>query len=223
MQRVYPLRPPESCRALRRNHYFLLAVNRLPCYFLLLQKRSAIDSSAHLVATEAGFAMKSGRLALAVSIALLSALPSPCQQQTIAKLRPESRGDIASADIPRGTPVAQSSGLLRDSATSRAAADALFARSDLQRARVLTDKALFRDIGDAEALFVRMELAALEGEDTTALFTAVSLCEIGAYARGDGRMRLAAARVRGAAANTPDFRRAIPRLQLLLANTQQPW
>ena len=170
-----------------------------------------------------GLEMMSGRLALALGIALVLALPSPCQQQTIAKLRPETRTDIPSADIPRGTPAAQNSGVLRDSLTSRAAADALFAKSDLQRARLLTDKALFRDIGDAEALFVRMEEAAIEGDDTTALFTAVSLCELGAYARSDARVRLAAARVREAANNTPEFRRAIPRLQLLLANAQLPW
>src|SRR5271157_3209392 len=167
--------------------------------------------------------MKTARLTLAVSIAVVVALPSVCQQQTVAKLRPESHADITRTDVPRGTQTVEHSVVLRDSAASRAAADALFANSDLRRARLLTDKALFRDVGDAEALFVRMELAALEGDQATALYAAVSLCEVGAYARSDARVRLAAARVREAAANTPEFRRAIPDLQSVLANTQPAW
>ncbi len=166
--------------------------------------------------------MKSGRPFLAVVFAVALAVPALSQQQTVARLSPESHADITRTEIPHSTQPAETFVALRDSATSRAAADALFTKSDLQRARVLSDKALRRDAGDAEALFVRMELAAIEADDTTTLDQALRLCEVGAYARGDARVRLAAARVRELAANTSQFRSTIPRLQSLLSNTQ-PW
>ena len=55
------------------------------------------------------------------------------------------------------------------------------------------------------------------------LNAALRLCEIGGAARQDPRVRLAAARVRESAANTPEFRAAIPRVQTLLANSSEDW
>ena len=52
---------------------------------------------------------------------------------------------------------------------------------------------------------------------------ALRLCEIGGAARQDPRVRLAAARLRESAANTPEFRAAIPRVQTLLANSSEDW
>lgn len=167
--------------------------------------------------------MKSGRPFLAVAFAVALTVPALSQQQTVARLSPESHADITRTEIPRSPQPAANFVALRDSAVSRAAADALFATSDLQRARTLADKALRRDAGDAEALFVRMELAALEADDVATLDAAMRLCEAGGYARGDARVRLAAVRVRELAANTPQFRSAIPRLQSLLANSPQAW
>ncbi len=167
--------------------------------------------------------MKRGRLSLAVSVAVALTVPAFCQQQTVARLSRESRADVTRTDLPRDAQTAEHFATLHDSVTSRAAADALFVKSDEQRARVLAERALRRDAQDAEALFVRMELAALDADYATALDSALRLCEAGAYAPGDPRVRLAAARVREAAANTPEFRRAIPRLQALLANSQPPW
>ncbi|HTV65527.1 MAG TPA: hypothetical protein VMD98_07985, partial [Bryocella sp.] len=144
------------------------------------------------------------------------------QQQTLARLSSESRTDD-SRPLSAETRSARSSLPLHDSALSRAAATALFVKSDLTRARALADSALRHDPQDAEALFVRMESAKLETDYATTLDAAVRLCEVGAYAPGDTRVRLAAVRVREAAANTPEFRRVIPRLQTLLTNSPEEW
>jgi len=126
-------------------------------------------------------------------------------------------GDVGSPHHAGGT------ASLQDSATSRAAAQALFVNSNFERAQVLSERALRHDRDDVEALFVRMEVAELEADYATALDAAVQLCEAGAAVPADPRVRLAAVRVREAAANTPEFRQAIPRVQALLENSAQPW
>ncbi len=165
--------------------------------------------------------MKSGRLPLALSIALALVLPAFCQQQTVARLSRESRADIPRTEAGASGQAKSTSLALRDSSLSRAAADALFVKSDTQRARVLAERALRHDAQDAEALFVRMELAELEADYSTALDNAVRLCEAGEYAPDDPRVRLAAVRVREAAGNTPEFRHEIPGLQMLVENTDR--
>lgn len=91
------------------------------------------------------------------------------------------------------------------------------------RARQLAYLAWKRDHRDAEALFVQMETAAMRGEQATMLNAALHLCELGSAAKQDPRIQLAATRVRESAANTPDFRLAVPRLQTLLANSSTGW
>ena len=167
--------------------------------------------------------MKSARLLLTLSAAAALATPAVTQQHTLARLSRENRTDVAHIDLPGTGRTVGSSVTLHDSAMSRGAGNALFAKSDLQRAHLLSEKALRRDSLDAEALFVRMELAAMQGDDATALDAAVRLCEAGMSATGDARVRLAAVRVREAASNTPGFRDIVPRLQTLLANSRQPW
>jgi len=153
---------------------------------------------------------------LPLSVALALSLPA-WSQQTVARL---SRTDVARSENG-STQHPNSSLYLRDSASSRAAADALFARSDLQHARALVNVALRRNADDAEALFVGMELAGIDNDYAATLEAALRLCEVGVSAPADARVRLAAVRVREAAANTAEFRRAIPRLQALLHDTPE--
>lgn len=167
--------------------------------------------------------MKRRGLFLCFSAALALAAPTFCQQPTLARLTHETRADIPRVGEVGSAHTAGAGSALRDSATSRAAADALFVKSNLQRARALSDRALGHDHQDAEALFVRMELAELGADYGTALDAAVRLCATGGSAPGDARVRLAAVRVREIAANTPEFRQAIPQVQALLANSSQPW
>jgi len=167
--------------------------------------------------------MKSARLFLTLSAAVVLAAPAVTQQHTLARLSRENRSEVAHVDLPGNTRAVSSGVALHDSATSHAAGNALFAKSDLQRARLLSDRALRRDPQDAEALFVRMELAGMQADKAAALDAAVRLCEAGVSATGDPRVRLAAVRVREAASNTPNFRAIVPRLQTLLANSRQPW
>src|SRR5579863_2979774 len=167
--------------------------------------------------------MKSARLLLTLSAVAVLAAPALTQEHTLARLNRESRTDVARVDLPGNAHTVSGGVPVHDSSTSRVAANALFARSDLQRARMLSERALRHDAQDAEALFVRMELATIEAEESTALDAAVRLCEAGVSASGDPRVRLAAVRVPDAAGNTPRFRTVVPRLQLLLENSRQPW
>jgi tetratricopeptide (TPR) repeat protein len=112
---------------------------------------------------------------------------------------------------------------LPETVTSRSAANALFVRSDLERARALAAQALRRNPKDAEALFVRMEVAAMEADTATLLDGAIRLCEVGEASPAEPRVQLAAVRVREAAGNTPEFRAAVPQLKMLIAHSQQPW
>src|SRR5579863_2005513 len=111
--------------------------------------------------------MKSARFFLALSAAAILAGGSVAQQHTLARLSRENRTDVARVDLPSSTHPA-SAVPVHDSATSRAAGNALFSGSDLQRARVLSERALRRDPQDAEALFVHMEVATMQADKATA-------------------------------------------------------
>jgi len=147
--------------------------------------------------------------------------------QTLARLANESAPDISrstnSVKYDSHSRSAAPSAQLRESASARFAARALFVESNLDRARSLARRALARDSQDAEALFVRMEVAAMQADDTAMLQAATELCELGVNVRRDARVGLAAARLREAAGNTADFRGIIPRLQALLANSTEAW
>lgn len=168
------------------------------------------------------------RFGFLLATALLTCLPpARVQAQTLARLANES-----APDIPRSTSTVRNDshgrsaapgGPLRESPLARLAARALFVESNLDRARLLSARAVARDPQDGEAFFVRMEVAAMQADDAAMLQAATALCEVGAKARQDARVRLAAARLREAAANTPAFRNVIPRLQDLLENSIQPW
>ena len=112
---------------------------------------------------------------------------------------------------------------LPDSALSRAAAEALFVHSNLSRARALADRARRRYPRDGEALFVQMEVAAMQADDAAMSDAAIRLCELGVSAPDDPRVRLAAARIRRSAANTPQFRNLIPQVRSLLASSPVSW
>ncbi|MGA8877415.1 MAG: hypothetical protein WB555_17895, partial [Candidatus Korobacteraceae bacterium] len=168
------------------------------------------------------------RFGFLLATALLAvALPATMQAQTLARLAHDTTPDISRSTTtvrtsPPTTPAAHFV-VLRESPLARLAARALFAESNLDRARLLSGRALARDPQDAEAFFVRMEVAAMQVDDASMLQAAIALCEIGSGARGDPRVQLAAARLREAAANTSNFRNVIPRLQALLANSPEPW
>jgi tetratricopeptide (TPR) repeat protein len=168
---------------------------------------------------------RSGLLLAAFLLAFISS--AKIQAQTLARLAHD-----ATADIPRSTTTVKSGlpptdtaqkATLRESALARLAARALFVDSNLDRARLLSARGLARDPQDAEALFVRMEVAVMQADNSAMLQSAAALAELGAEARQDARVRLAAARLRNTAANTADFRDVIPRLQAVLANSPQPW
>ncbi len=155
------------------------------------------------------------------------AVPAFFQAQTIARLNHEAALDIAPATSQTRPQAPASSqyhaATLPESTLSRLAARALFVESNLEHARLLTRRALQRNPHDAEALFVSMEVAGMQADDAAMLDAAVRLCELGESGRQDSRVRLAAARLRESAANTPDFRGVTPRLQLLVQSTQLSW
>lgn len=154
------------------------------------------------------------------AIALVSL--AAAQERTIARLNREATPDISHTSVepqaginpsaPRHVPP------LTESAEGRLAASALFANSDLKRARALAVRALQHEHRDAEALFVLMEVSGMEADDAAMLEAAVRLCEA-APGSDDPRVRLAAVRVRESAANTAEFRRVIPGLRSALANS----
>ncbi len=165
----------------------------------------------------------------AISIVWLGtalALPAFAQDRTLARLSHESTPEITRPRVDtRGSAgtVASHSEPLSESALSRSASTALFVNGNLVRARQLAERAWRHDHRDAEALFVQMEVAAMQADETTMLNAALRLCEIGGGAKQDPRIRLAATRVRESAANTPEFRAVIPRVQTLLANSSADW
>ena len=170
------------------------------------------------------------RLLVAPLIGVAMALPATlaAQEQTVARLNHESVVSLPSPSIstssktPQVSPSAEASAL-PDSTLARSAASALFVQSDSKRAGRLAEQALRRNPNNAEALFVRMEGAAMETNTAVMLGAAVRLCDAGEQSPSDPRVRLAAARIREAAGNTPEFREAVPRVKAVLANSQQPW
>ncbi len=102
------------------------------------------------------------------------------------------------------------------------ARQALFEDSQLGRARELARQLLARNPADVEALFIQMEAAALEADTSAELQSALSLCELRGAAQRDPRVTIAVARLLHLAANTEDFRAAVPRIQALLAHPRGP-
>jgi hypothetical protein len=96
------------------------------------------------------------------------------------------------------------------------AAGALFVHSDLQAARVRAAAALKANPANIQALFVEMEAAALEADSSAELEAALRLCEL-KQSGDDVRVSIAAAHILEMAANTPQFRAAVPRIQKLIA------
>ncbi len=153
-------------------------------------------------------------------------VPALAQDRTLARLNHESASEIAPPRVEAhgsAETVATHTAPLSESALSRSAATALFVNGNLIRARQLAERAWQRDRHDAEALFVLMEVASMQADETTMLNAALHLCELGGGAKQDPRIRLATARVRESAANTPEFRAVLPGLQTLLANSSADW
>ncbi len=95
------------------------------------------------------------------------------------------------------------------------ARQALFEKSDLDFARTLAQQQLKQRPGDVEALFIEMEAAALQADSEAELDAALKLCEMRVVER-DPRADIAAARIVDLAANTADFRAAVPRIEAML-------
>lgn len=172
--------------------------------------------------------MKVPRLFWTVALAISAVTTGSAQEQTVAHLSRGFRSEGVSASAARtsvaapGTPSSHAVST-QASELSRTAADALFVHSNLPRAQALATAALRRHPADAEALFVQMEIAAMRADPVTELDSGLKLCENSTPLTGDFRTRLAQLRIRQAAANTPSFRAAVPRIQKLLANSSSPW
>ncbi len=170
--------------------------------------------------------MKAVRAISVLWLATALAVLAIAQNRTLARLSHESTPDVTPPPVDtRGSAkvITSHPEPLSESTLSRSAATALFVNANLVRARQLAERAWRHDHRDAEALFVQMEAAAMQADEATMLNAALRLCEIGGDAKQDPRIRLAAVRVRESAANTPEFRAAIPRLQTLLANSSEDW
>jgi tetratricopeptide (TPR) repeat protein len=94
---------------------------------------------------------------------------------------------------------------------------ALFEDSQLDRARQLAQDVLRQNPADIEALFIEMEAAALQADTSAVLHAALNLAELRGAAQRDARVTIAMARILDLAANTEDFRAAIPRIHAMLA------
>jgi tetratricopeptide (TPR) repeat protein len=163
-----------------------------------------------------------------VGFAMMVGVATSAQQPTLARLNREAGADLPRASVNHTWPTPHSArsrttSVRPESMLSRPATQALFVHSDLERARMIASFALHQNPNDVEALFVRMEVAAMEDDEAELLDASIRLCETAPGVTTDPRVQLAAARIRESAANTPAFRAAIPRIKLLLANTQQPW
>ena len=161
-----------------------------------------------------------------LSLAITLSVSASAQEATIARLNHEGGSELPHASINSNwsappTPRPRRTAALPETVLSRSAANALFVRSDLDRARTLAAEVLRRTPKDVEALFVRMELAAMEADSATTIDFASQLCEAGEASPGDPRVRLASARILAAAGNTPQFRAAIPRIKTVLASSNQ--
>src|SRR5690349_2420281 len=108
------------------------------------------------------------------------------------------------------------------SPTRSAALIALFEKSDPDTARRLAKEAQVGRPDDVEALFVEMEAAALEADTSAELEAALRLCELRGAVQLDPRVTIAGARVANMAANTEEFRAAIPRIRALVPSRHNP-
>jgi tetratricopeptide (TPR) repeat protein len=170
------------------------------------------------------------RLFVAPLLGAVMVLPATAwgQEQTVARLNHETAVALPHPTVSTTSKTPQYSrppraSALADSPLARSAATALFVSSDSKRAARLAERVLRRNPNNAEALFVRMEIAAMQSDTATMLDAAVRLCEVGEQSPSDPRVRLAAVRIRQVAENSPEFRAAVPRLKALLGNSQQPW
>jgi hypothetical protein len=122
---------------------------------------------------------------------------------------------LSASDVPARHPRARHENLVPPLVLQ--ARKALFEDSQLERARQLAQEELRQNPSDIEALFVEMEAAALQADTTSVLHAALDLCELRGAARRDPRVTIAMARTLDLAANSEDFRAAIPRIQAMLA------
>jgi tetratricopeptide (TPR) repeat protein len=181
-----------------------------------------VDSVGRRVHRKKIFFLQLVGFAVAISAAACA------QEPSLARLNRDTEADIPRASItntwtpPHSTRTHVTSGAAPASRLARTAAQALFVRSDVNQARAVAALALRRNPTDVEALFVRMEVAAMEHDDAALLDAAISLCEAGENKSTDPRVQLAEVRIREAAANTPAFRAVIARIKALLANSQEP-
>jgi len=102
----------------------------------------------------------------------------------------------------------------KSAAEVQASSYALFARSDLARARSHAEHALKSRAHDRDALFLLMETAALQADTRTELSAAIGLCS--APSRADDRTLIASFRILDLAANTAQFRSVVPDLERIL-------
>jgi len=129
---------------------------------------------------------------------------------------------LAASDVPAPhSPARKGNAMVPVSASMEQARKALFEDSQLDRARQLAQEQLQQDGGDVEALFMEMEAAALQADSAAELNAALKMCESHGPGQRDDRVGIAAARVLELAANTEDFRAAIPRIQAMLASGQR--
>jgi tetratricopeptide (TPR) repeat protein len=136
------------------------------------------------------------RIALAMILAAAAALPA--------------------SDVPARHPRARHENQVVTTAVVQAR-KALFEDSQLDHARQLAQEELRHNPADIETLFIEMEAAALQADTTSVLHAALNLGELSGAAQRDPRVAIAMARMLDLAANTEDFRPAIPRIQAMLA------
>lgn len=147
------------------------------------------------------------RILALLALAIECCAPVPAQVDNLANSRTITR----SAD--------------RGAKLSAQAVEALFADSDLQRARRHAEDALASaptrsaesQRSELDAVFVVMEAAALQADVPAEIEAAVRLCEMRA-ADGDPRVTIAAARLLDSAGNTTQFRAVVPRIRTVLIN-----
>lgn len=218
---------PKSCSYIRQKHYFQYKRRRVLCQLSI--ETGGKDLAPHLDFT--GRMVRSRTkffVTQFLSLVIVFGAAVSAQETTLARLSHESSSELPHTSISSTwsaphVPHPGRRAVLPESVISRSAANALFVRSDLDHARTLSARALRRNPKDAEALFVRMEVAAMEVDTLTMLDAAIRLCQAGETSPGNPRVELAAARLREAAANTPFFRAAVPRIRSLLTNSRQPW
>ncbi len=218
---------PESCTHIRQKHYFHCVGPRVLCQ--LSSETGGKDLAPYLDFTDQSVCGRRNLLAIPLlGLAIVLGVGVSAQETTLARLSHESNAELPHASISNTwntphTPHPGRSVALPATVISHSAANALFVHSDLDRARALAAQALHRNPKDAEAIFVRMEVAAMQADTATMLDSAMRLCETGEASPGDPRVQLAATRIREGAANTAVFRVAVPRVKALLAKSQQVW